>query len=146
MAAMVVTTRNAAPPALSSAAEPLRYGMVALPRQAAKPRLNLTLLLEVPRMWKLGRLWTLFRKELLLAWAVLRDPRAPRAAKLATLAAVLYVVSPIDLVSDFIPVLGWLDDGIVAYLLLQVAFKFLPPELMAALRSKVESRARPVAH
>lgn len=79
-----------------------------------------------------------------MAWAVLRDPRAPRAAKLATLLAVLYVVSPIDLVSDFIPVLGWLDDGIVAYLLLQLAFKFLPPDLMSALRSKVETRVRPV--
>jgi uncharacterized membrane protein YkvA (DUF1232 family) len=86
----------------------------------------------------------MFRKELLMAWAVLRDPRAPRAAKLATLLAVLYVVSPIDLVSDFIPVLGWLDDGIVAYLLLQLAFKFLPPDLMSALRSKVETRVRPV--
>ncbi|MBP7453960.1 MAG: DUF1232 domain-containing protein [Ottowia sp.] len=95
-------------------------------------------------MWKLGRLWAMFRKELLMAWAVLRDPRAPRAAKLATLLAVLYVVSPIDLVSDFIPVLGWLDDGIVAYLLLQLAFKFLPPDLMSALRSKVETRVRPV--
>lgn len=95
-------------------------------------------------MWKLGRLWAMFRKELLLAWAVLRDPRAPRAAKLATVLAVLYVVSPIDLVSDFLPVLGWLDDGIVAYLLLQLAFKFLPPDLMSALRAKVETRVRPV--
>ena len=94
-------------------------------------------------MWKLGRLWAMFRKELLLAWAVLRDPRAPRAAKLATVLAVLYVVSPIDLVSDFLPVLGWLDDGIVAYLLLQLAFKFLPPDLMSALRAKVETRIRP---
>ena len=92
-------------------------------------------------MWKLGRLWTLFRKELLLAWAVLRDPRAPRAAKLATLAAVLYVVSPIDLVSDFIPVLGWLDDGVIAFLLLQLAFKFLPPELLAALQTQVGMRS-----
>ena len=95
-------------------------------------------------MWKLGRLWGMFRKELLLAWAVLRDPRAPKAAKLATVLAVLYVVSPIDLVSDFLPVLGWLDDGIVAYLLLQLAFKFLSPDLMAVLRSKVETRVRPV--
>ena len=94
-------------------------------------------------MWKLGRLWAMFRKELLLAWAVLRDPRAPRAAKLATVLAVLYVVSPIDLVSDFLPVLGWLDDGIVAYLLLQLAFMFLPPDLMSALRAKVETRIRP---
>ena len=95
-------------------------------------------------MWKLGRLWAMFRKELLMAWAVLRDPRAPRAAKLATVLAVLYVVSPIDLVSDFIPILGWLDDGLIAYLLLQVAFKFLPADLLAALRAKVETRVRPV--
>ena len=96
-------------------------------------------------MWRLGRLLTVFRKELLLVWAMLRDPRAPMAAKATAIAAILYVISPIDLVPDMIPVLGWLDDGIVAYLLLQVAFKFLPPELMAALRSKVESRMRPVA-
>ena len=95
-------------------------------------------------MWKLGRLWAMFRKELLMAWAVLRDPRAPRAAKLATVLAVLYVVSPIDRVSDFIPILGWLDDGLIAYLLLQVAFKFLPADLLAALRAKVETRVRPV--
>jgi uncharacterized membrane protein YkvA (DUF1232 family) len=95
-------------------------------------------------MWKLGRIIAMFRKELLLAWAVLRDPRTPNAAKLTTILAVLYVISPIDLVSDFIPILGWLDDGMIAYLLLQAAFRFLPPELMAALRSKVETRVRPV--
>ena len=95
-------------------------------------------------MWKLGRIIAMFRKELLLAWAVLRDPRTPNAAKLTTILAVLYVISPIDLVSDFIPILGWLDDGVIAYLLLQAAFRFLQPELMAALRSKVETRVRPV--
>lgn len=47
-------------------------------------------------MWKLGRLLTSFRKELLLAWAVLRDPRSPRTAKLFTVLAALYIVSPID--------------------------------------------------
>lgn len=96
-------------------------------------------------MWKLGRILTMFRKELLLAWAVLRDVRTPRAAKLAVVLAMLYVISPIDLVSDLIPILGWLDDGLVAYLLLQAAFKFLPPELYAALRGKVESRTRPIS-
>jgi len=94
-------------------------------------------------MWKLGRLITMFRKELLLAWGLLRDPRAPAAAKLVTLLALLYVLSPIDLVSDFIPILGWLDDGLVAWLLLRLAYRFLPPELMAALRGKVEARVRP---
>ncbi|MBK6869651.1 MAG: DUF1232 domain-containing protein [Burkholderiales bacterium] len=95
-------------------------------------------------MGKLGRIITVFRKELLLAWAVLRDVRTPKAAKLAVVLAMLYVISPIDLVSDFIPILGWLDDGLIAYLLLQAAFKFLPAELYSALRSKVESRTRPV--
>ena len=92
-------------------------------------------------MWKLGRLFTMFRKELLLAWAVLRDPRAPKAAKVATVLAALYVVSPVDFISDFIPVLGWLDDGLIAYLLLQLAFKFLPPELLAALRARTGAKA-----
>ena len=92
-------------------------------------------------MWKLGRLLTMFRKELLLAWTVLCDPRAPKLAKLVTVLAALYVVSPIDLVSDFIPVLGWLDDGVIAYLLLQLAFRFLPQELLASLRARVEARA-----
>ena len=93
-------------------------------------------------MWKLGRLFTMFRKELLLAWAVLRDPRAPKAAKVATVLAALYVVSPVDFISDFIPVLGWLDDGLIAYLLLQLAFKFLPPELLASLQARVSARTQ----
>lgn len=87
-------------------------------------------------MWKLGRLLAVFRKELRLAWAVLRDPQAPKAAKLVTVMAALYVISPVDFVSDFIPVLGWLDDGLIAYLLLQLAFKFLPPELLATLKAR----------
>lgn len=93
-------------------------------------------------MWKLGRLLTMFRKELLLAWAVLRDPRAPRAAKLATVLAALYVVSPIDFIPDAIPVLGWLDDGLIGYLLLQLAFKFLPEELLSSLRRRVDGKAK----
>ncbi|MBH1963264.1 MAG: DUF1232 domain-containing protein [Comamonadaceae bacterium] len=91
-------------------------------------------------MWKLGKIIAMFRKELLLAWAMLRDPRAPMAAKLTAVLALLYVISPIDLVSDFIPILGWLDDGLIAYLLLQAAFKFLPADLHAALRSKIKAK------
>ena len=91
-------------------------------------------------MWKIGRLLSLFRKEMLLAWAVLRDPRAPKAAKLVTVLAALYVISPVDFVSDFIPVLGWLDDGVIAFLLLQLSFKFLPADLLAALQAQVSAR------
>ena len=91
-------------------------------------------------MWKLGLLWTKFRKELILAWAILRDVRTPASAKLATIAAVLYVISPIDFVPDFIPILGWLDDGLVAILLLKLAQKLLPAELLASLKATFDQR------
>ena len=93
-------------------------------------------------MWKLCRLFTMFRKELLLAWAVLRDPRSPKAAKIATVLAALYVISPIDFIPDTIPILGWLDDGLIGYLLLQLAFKFLPEELLASLRTRVGAKPK----
>lgn len=93
-------------------------------------------------MWKLGRLFTMFRKELLLAWAVLRDPRSPKAAKIATVLAALYVISPIDFIPDTIPILGWLDDGLIGYLLLQLAFRFLPEELLASLRTRVGAKPK----
>ncbi len=93
-------------------------------------------------MWKLGRLWVLLRKELALVWAMLRDPRAPAAAKLTAILAVLYVLSPVDLVSDLIPILGWLDDGVVAVLLLKLSMRFLPPDLLAALEARIAQRSR----
>jgi uncharacterized membrane protein YkvA (DUF1232 family) len=91
-------------------------------------------------MWKLGTLWYSLRKELALAWLMLRDPGTPRAAKLAVLAAGLYVLSPVDLVSDFLPVLGWIDDGVVAALLLGLANRLVPAELHAALKARVAQR------
>ncbi|MBS7808340.1 DUF1232 domain-containing protein [Variovorax sp. PCZ-1] len=92
-------------------------------------------------MLKWGLLWTKFRKELMLAWAILRDARTPASAKLATIAAVLYVISPIDLVPDLIPLLGWLDDGLVAMLLLKWAQRMLPTELLATLKATLDKRS-----
>ncbi|MDM0045807.1 DUF1232 domain-containing protein [Variovorax dokdonensis] len=89
-------------------------------------------------MWKLGTLWFGLRKELALAWAMLRDPSTPVASRLAILAAVAYVLSPIDLVSDLIPILGWIDDGVVAVLLLRLAARWMPGDLYQALKSRVE--------
>jgi len=91
-------------------------------------------------MWKLATLWFSLRREAALAWAMLRHPGTPRGAKLAVLAAVLYVLSPVDLVSDLIPVLGWIDDGVVAALLLGLAARLMPPDLYAALKTRVAQR------
>jgi uncharacterized membrane protein YkvA (DUF1232 family) len=43
-------------------------------------------------------------------WRFARDPRAPRAPKVLLVLAALYTLSPIDLIPDVIPVIGWLDD------------------------------------
>ena len=97
-------------------------------------------------MWKLGTLWFGLRKEVALGWAMLRNPATPMASRLAIVAAVAYVLSPIDLVSDLVPVLGWIDDGVVAALLLRLAMRFVPADLHAALAAKVAQRqARPRA-
>lgn len=95
-------------------------------------------------MFKLGLLLTKFRKELLLVWALLRDARSPVSAKLVAIFAALYVISPIDLVPDVIPLLGWLDDGIVAMLLFKLAQRLLPADLLASLKAKLDARERTV--
>ncbi|MEO5804881.1 YkvA family protein [Devosia sp.] len=52
----------------------------------------------------------LFRKEVVTLFHAFRDPYTPGYLKLAMIGVVLYVLSPIDLVPDFIPLLGWVDD------------------------------------
>jgi uncharacterized membrane protein YkvA (DUF1232 family) len=96
------------------------------------------------RMLRWGLLLTRFRKELLLAWSIFRDARTPTSAKLATLAAVLYVLSPVDVLPDLIPVLGWLDDGILALLLLKLAQRLLPGDLLTSLKAKIDQRTSTV--
>ena len=60
----------------------------------------------------------------------------PRVAKLLSAAAVAYALSPIDLIPDFIPVIGYLDDLIIAPALIYMALKLIPPEVMAECREK----------
>jgi uncharacterized membrane protein YkvA (DUF1232 family) len=89
-------------------------------------------------MFKLGLLLTRFRHELRLVWAMLRDARTPLAAKLTAVLALLYVLSPVDLIPDVLPILGWLDDGLVAYWLFKLAQHLLPADLLAALKKRAE--------
>jgi uncharacterized membrane protein YkvA (DUF1232 family) len=62
-----------------------------------------------------------------------RDPRVPRRAKVALLVAVLWVISPIDLIPEFLPVIGPLDDVVAVVLLLRFAGRSIPrPVLLEA--------------
>lgn len=78
----------------------------------------------------------LLKAETLALLLALRDPRTPLIAKLVVVLAVAYALSPIDLIPDFIPVLGWLDDLVLLPLLIWLALRLTPPEVMA------DSRAR----
>ena len=77
-----------------------------------------------------------FRSEAKMVWALLRDPATPPAAKLVAILGLVYLVSPIDLIPDFVPILGWLDDGVVLAALLAFAYKMLPRGLYESLRAK----------
>ena len=59
-----------------------------------------------------------------------RDPRVPRRARIAVMIAVLWVLSPIDLIPEFLPVIGPLDDIIVVALLLRYAGRSVPRQVL----------------
>ncbi|HMS27282.1 MAG TPA: DUF1232 domain-containing protein [Burkholderiaceae bacterium] len=91
-------------------------------------------------MWKLGALWWKFKKEIMMVFAMLKNPASPAIAKLVAILAAVYIVSPIDLVPDIIPILGWLDDGIIAIILFKIAFKLLPKDLYDSLKAQFEKK------
>ncbi len=59
-----------------------------------------------------------------------RDPRVPRRAKIAVVIAGLWVASPIDLIPEFLPVIGPLDDVVAVALLLRYAARQVPREVL----------------
>ena len=63
-----------------------------------------------------------------------RDPRVPWYAKVAVAGVAAYALSPVDLIPDFIPVLGYLDDVVIVPLGILLAVRLVPPVLMAEFR------------
>lgn len=75
-------------------------------------------------------------------WLCVGDPRTPWYAKAVAVCVAAYALSPIDLIPDFIPVLGYLDDVILVPLGLWVALRLIPPDILAAHRAEAEAAAR----
>ena len=68
-----------------------------------------------------------------------RDPRTPWYAKLLVAGIVAYALSPIDLIPDFIPVIGYLDDLILLPLGILWAIKLIPPTVLTECRARAET-------
>lgn len=83
------------------------------------------------------------RRDVIALWLAARDPRTPMAARLLALAVAAYALSPIDLIPDFIPVLGQLDDLIIVPLGIALVLRMIPPPLMSEFRARALSVPRP---
>lgn len=83
------------------------------------------------------------KRDVLALWLGLRDRRVPQAAKLVAGVVVAYALSPVDLIPDFIPVLGLLDDALLLPLGILLAVRLIPLPVMADLRQRATGLARP---
>ena len=74
------------------------------------------------------RPWML-KKEIIILYYAFRDQRTPAIAKLPAIVSVIYLVSPFDLIPDFIPFFGYMDDIVIVPLLLNLAIRLLPAKV-----------------
>jgi len=81
-----------------------------------------------------------FRRELKVYRLALRDPRTPKLPKLFLWLAVSYLAMPFDLIPDFIPVIGHLDDAILVPALVIAAIRRIPKEVLADCRARAGSQ------
>jgi uncharacterized membrane protein YkvA (DUF1232 family) len=78
------------------------------------------------------------RQQLVLYTAIYRDPRTPRLARWLLGAALAYLALPFDLIPDFLPVIGHLDDVLIVPGLILLALRLVPPEIYDAHRQRLQ--------
>ena len=85
------------------------------------------------------------KRDVLVVYLVARDSRVPWPVKMLAAAVAAYALSPIDLIPDFIPVVGYLDDLVIVPLGILAVVKLVPAEVLADLREEAARRlaARP---
>lgn len=98
-------------------------------------------------MWARLRRWAgAVKRDVVALWLAARDPRTPWYAKALALAVAAYALSPIDLIPDVVPVLGYLDDVVIVPLGILLAVMLIPRDLMAEFRAEAAHRSeRPVS-
>jgi uncharacterized membrane protein YkvA (DUF1232 family) len=87
------------------------------------------------------------KRDVIALYLAAHDPRVPWHAKMVATCVAAYALSPIDLIPDFVPILGYLDEVVVLPLGILLAVRLIPPGLMAELRQQAEARygKRPVS-
>jgi len=95
-----------------------------------------------------AKLWAKsLKRDIVALWFAARDPRVPWHAKAVAGTVAAYALSPIDLIPDFIPVLGYLDDLMIVPLGIMLAIRLVPVEVMIELRTEAAKRIeRPSSH
>lgn len=89
--------------------------------------------------WARLRAWARsLKRDAMLLWFARRHPRTPWYAKALGVFVVAYALSPIDLIPDFIPVLGYVDDLLLLPGLIWLAVRLLPPDVRAACRAQAD--------
>lgn len=86
------------------------------------------------------------KRDVVALWIAARDSRVPWYAKALAGAVAAYALSPIDLIPDFIPVLGYLDDLLIVPAGIWLVVKLIPPPLMAEFRTEAAHRERPISY
>lgn len=81
------------------------------------------------------------KRDVVALYLAARDPRVPWYAKVLAACVAAYALSPVDLIPDFIPVLGYLDDLILVPLGILLAVRLVPVEVMAELRIEADRRS-----
>jgi len=80
------------------------------------------------------------KRDIVALWLAARDTRVPWYAKAVAGAVAAYALSPIDLIPDFIPVLGYLDDLVIVPLGILLATRLVPADVMSELRAEAARR------
>lgn len=83
------------------------------------------------------------KKEVITLSLAVKDPRTPLIAKIMIALTISYALSPIDLIPDFIPVLGYLDDLILLPILIIISLKLIPKDVLDDCRNRVDKAFNP---
>ncbi|MES2950946.1 MAG: DUF1232 domain-containing protein [Pseudomonadota bacterium] len=87
------------------------------------------------------------KQHTLTVYFAARDPRTPFYVRVLALLVAAYALSPIDLIPDFIPVIGYLDDLLLVPLGLALVVRLTPPEVLESARAKAQQAAnKPVSY